>query len=76
MERWTEAIAAYKRFVLATPSLDEAQEARERVRTLRALLDRQPPAAVVVTPPPRRSRRRFIARRCSCRWWWARRGCS
>jgi tetratricopeptide (TPR) repeat protein len=46
MERWEEAIAAYTTFVLRTQSLADAEEARARVRLLRA---RVRPA----TTPPR-----------------------
>jgi tetratricopeptide (TPR) repeat protein len=45
LERWEDAIAAYKRYVLRAPNRADAAEAFERVRTLRARLSERAPDA-------------------------------
>jgi hypothetical protein len=55
LDRLEEAIAAYKRFALTTPSLKESEEARDSVRVLKMRLEEQrsrpkPPATVAAAP--------------------------
>jgi tetratricopeptide (TPR) repeat protein len=50
LEHYREAVASYERYLAARPRTPDADEIRERVRTLKARLDAEAPASP--SPPP------------------------
>jgi tetratricopeptide (TPR) repeat protein len=62
LERPSEAVAAYERYLAAAPDVPDADEVRERIRVLKLRIAVESPAPPPAPPPPPApSRKRLIA---------------